>query len=239
MFVISRQLDDPRKRELLQAAVREGFEIASHTVTHRFLTELASAEKRREIFDSRERLGSVLGVTPQGFRAPAFRIDRESLELLAEAGYAYDSSMFPTATFARRANVEKAWNSPARPLEGRSLTELWLPSPAPLPFPFHPCYSLVLGMPYYRLALRRFCSRGLPLVFLFHLTDFADPLPETHLNGRKDRFFTLSYLSAEQKRRCCQKMLDAVREHFRIMTTADFLKDAAAGKNHYGCQTGS
>ena len=27
LFVISRQLDDPRKRELLQAAVRQGFEI--------------------------------------------------------------------------------------------------------------------------------------------------------------------------------------------------------------------
>ena len=55
----------------------------------------------------------------------------------------------------------------------------------------------------------------------------------------QDHFFTLSYLSAEQKRQRCQKMLDAVREHFRIVTTADFLKDPAAGKNHYGCQTGS
>ena len=231
LFVISRQLDDPRKRELLQVAVRDGYEIASHTVTHRSLTALPRDDKRREIFASRERLGAVLGVNPKGFRAPAFHIDRESLEMLAEAGYTYDSSLFPTARFARKAGVKQARNSPPRPLEGRNLLELWLPNPAPLPFPFHPCYTLVLGMAYYRLALRRFRLRGVPLVFLFHLTDFADPIPQTYLNGPKDRFFTLSYLSAEQKRQRCQKMLDAVRKHFRIVTTAEFLKDAAARKD--------
>src|SRR3954465_2632562 len=61
LFVISQQLDDPRQRELLQEAVRQGHEIASHTVTHRSLTTLSTAEKRREIFESREQITAMLG----------------------------------------------------------------------------------------------------------------------------------------------------------------------------------
>jgi len=227
LFVIGRQLDDPRKRELLREAVRAGHEIASHTMTHRPLTTLPRGEKRREIVESRDRIGDVLGTEPQGFRAPAFHIDRESLELLAEAGYAYDSSLFPTARFARQIGVERVQDTPHRPLDGYELLELSLPSAAPLPFPFHPCYSLVLGMTYYRLALRRFRSRGVPMVLLFHLTDFAEPLPRTLLRGRMERFYTLSHLSSQKKRRRCQQMLDGVRQDFRVVTTTELRSDAA------------
>jgi len=214
LFVIARQLDDPRKREWIREAVRQGHEIGSHTVTHRSLTRLEGAEKRREIFQSRDRLAADLGVEVRGFRAPQFHIDRESLELIAEAGYDYDSSLFPASRVQQK---------PYRPIPGRGLLELSLPSAAPLPFPFHPCYSLVLGIPYYRLAFHRFRMRRAPLVFLFHLTDFAEPLPEAHLNGWADRIYTLSHLSAESKRRRCGKMLDAVRKHFRITTTGELV----------------
>jgi hypothetical protein len=215
LFVIARQLDDPRKREWIREAVRQGHEIASHTVTHASLTRLERGEKRREIFESRDRLAADLGVEVRGFRAPQFHIDRESLELIAEAGYSYDSSLFPG---------HAAQQKPHRPFAGRDLIELSLPSAAPLPFPFHPCYSLVLGIPYYRLAFARFRLRRAPLVFLFHLTDFADPVPESRLNGWADRIYTLSHLSARRKQRRCGKMLDAVREHFRIVTTNELVR---------------
>ena len=173
--------------------------------------------------ESRDRIGEVLGTEPQGFRAPAFHIDRECLELLAEAGYAYDSSLFPTARFARQIGVERVQDTPHRPLDGYELLELSLPSAAPLPFPFHSCYSLVLGMTYYRLALRRFRRRGVPMVLLFHLTDFAEPLPRTGPARRKEQFYTLSHLSSQEKRRRCQQMLDGVRQDFRVVTTTELL----------------
>ena len=219
LFVIGRQLEDPRKRELLREAVQQGHEIASHTMTHRPLTALSRADKRREIADSRACIADVLGIDPQGFRAPAFHIDRECLEMLAEAGYAYDSSLFPTARFARRIGVKRVPDTPHRPLDGQRILELTLPSAAPLPFPVHPCYSLVLGMMYYRLALRRFRSRGVPMIFLFHLTDFADPVAD--LNGRRERVYTLSHLSAQEKRRRCQEMIDEIRKDFRVVTTTE------------------
>lgn len=228
LFVISRQLDDPRKRSLLQEAVRQGHEIASHTQTHRSLLRLNRKEKRAEIRHSRERLGAALGVNVEGFRAPGFHIDRESLEFIAEAGYRYDSSLFPTTKFARQTGIRQVRDGLFRPLEGAQLMELSLPNPAPLPFPFHPCFSLVLGMPYFHAGLKRFSSRHCPLVFLFHLTDFADPLPDTHLNGWRNRFYTLSYLSGEKKRERCQRMLNAVRERFRVGTTKELLEGLAA-----------
>jgi Polysaccharide deacetylase len=215
LFVIGRQLDDPAKRELLLEACRRGHEMASHTQTHRWLTTLDSAGKRREVFESRERIASSLGVTPAGFRAPGFKMDAESLALLAEAGYRYDSSYFPGRNVAQQ---------PHHPLEGRPLLELAMPGCSPLPFPFHPCFSLILGMRYFRLALRRFQRRNAPLVFLFHLTDFADPLPESELSGWGPRFYTLSHLSSVQKRARCRRMLETVRQSFRIVTTQELVE---------------
>ncbi len=216
LFVIAEDLDDPRKRELLQEAARRGREIASHSLTHRKLTTLARDEKRREIFESRARLASELGVEVCGFRAPGFELDRESLELIDEAGYTYDSSLFPSADFARRIGVDQLSASPHRPLDGRQLVEMPMPAYSPLPVPFHPCYSLVLGEWYFRLGLRMFRRTGAPLTLLFHLTDFADPLPEDRLPNLMARIYTLSHLSAETKLRRCERMLRLVQREYRI-----------------------
>jgi hypothetical protein len=166
---------------------------------------------------------STLGVTVRGFRAPGFDIDREVLELLDEAGYVYDSSAFPTARFARRLGVPRLAKGPHRPLADRSLLELPLPAYAPLPVPFHPSYSLVLGMWYFRLGLRRLRRTRTPLVMLFHLTDFADPLPRAELPGWQSRIFTLSHLSREEKLDRCTRMLDLVRRTYRLTPTEELL----------------
>jgi hypothetical protein len=161
-------------------------------------------------------LRAAFGHAPAGFRAPGFHMDAESLALLAEAGYRYDSSFFPGKRIAPE---------PHRPIAGKGLFELSMPSCAPLPFPFHPCFSLVLGMNYFQLALRRFHRRNVPLVFLFHLTDFADPLPRTHLRGWGSKFYTLSHLNGTAKRDRCRRMLDEVRKFFRIVTTQELLEN--------------
>lgn len=223
LFVIAAEMRDPQKRELLRDAVARGHEVASHSLTHRKLTALARDEKRREIFESREQLAASLGVAVHGFRAPGFEIDREILELLDEAGFAYDSSVFPTRRFARRLGVAGLATSPHRPLVDRPLLELVLPVYRPLPTPFHPSYSLVFGMWYFGMGMRRFQRTGAPLVLLFHLTDFADPLPRAQLPGSRAAFFTLSYLSRERKVQRCQQMLDLVRRDYEVVATERLL----------------
>jgi hypothetical protein len=255
LFVIAQDLTDARKRKLLEEAMRRGHQIGSHSVTHRRLTRLSRAEKTDEIFGSRDRLATALGVEVPGFRAPGFHIDRESLELIAAAGYRYDSSTFPNAASARKIGLTSLGPLPSHPLAGCDLIEFCLPDYAGLPFSFHPCFSLILGTPYFRLGFRRFVKRhragaapaepgnsaGLaatgpvvprlsgkrraPMILLFHLTDFADPLPSSYLPGWRARLYTLSHLSAIHKRTACSQMLQLVRDRFEIVDTAALLPE--------------
>jgi peptidoglycan-N-acetylglucosamine deacetylase len=223
LFVIAEDLNDSRKREMLRGAMRLGHEIASHSLTHRKLTSLRRDEKRREIFESRERLMRELGVDARGFRAPGFALDRESFELIDEAGYSYDSSLFPSAGFARRIGVDQLSAAPHRPAPDRPLVEFPMPAYGPLPFPFHPCYSLTLGMWYFRLGLRRFQRSRAPLTLLFHLTDFADPLPEERLPNLMARIYTLSNLDVRTKLQYCGQMLELVRRNYQLVDTSQLL----------------
>jgi hypothetical protein len=223
LFVIAEDLESPRKRALIQEAVKRGHEIASHSLTHRRLTTLGHDEKRREIFESRERIASTLGVEVRGFRAPGFYIDRECLELIEAADYFYDSSLFPNKKCCRKVGAARLSQLPHHPIVQQPLFELPLPEYAPLPVPFHPCYSLVLGSWYFRLGLRRFTRLCAPLVLLFHLTDLADPLPNDRLHSRRAKLYTLSHISAKRKYRKCEQMLELVRREYDIVNTTALL----------------
>jgi peptidoglycan/xylan/chitin deacetylase (PgdA/CDA1 family) len=210
LFVVAEDLFDTRKRTLLRDAVNAGHEIASHSLSHDTLTALDGAGKRREIAESRRSLAAELDTEVRGFRAPGFRIDRECLELVSDAGYTYDSSML-------------ASSGPHRPLPGRPVYELPVPAAGPFAFPFHPSYSLVLGHWYFRAGLKDFRRRPSPLVLLFHLTDFAEPLPSARLRSWRQRLFTLSHLSAAHKRARCSAMLDLVGRYFSLASTSQLL----------------
>jgi hypothetical protein len=226
LFVIASSLDDPRKRELIRDAVRRGHEIASHTSTHPNLLNQDSDRKRREMSDSRERLERELGVKVRGFRAPGYSIDREGIELLAAGGYAWDSSAFPTTNFARRLRTPiERLEAPHQPVAGADFLELPLPDHRPSPVPFTPSYAHLVGLAYYRWGLTRVRRRGAPLVMLFHLIDFSDPLPGAQVRGWKSRVATLSLMSGDRKRRKCQQMIDEIRARYRIVSTNDLISE--------------
>ena len=231
LFVIASSLDDPRKRALLQDAHLRGHELASHSFTHALLYGLTREEKRHQLVDSREKMETALGISVRGFRAPGYSIDQESIELLAECGYAYDSSALPNRIVAgrlKRRLEELLW--PYQPAQDSQLWELPLPVYRPSPVPFSPSYALLLGLPLFRWGLERFRRHGAPLVLLFHLTDMSDPLPASELSGWKQRIFTLSHIHKESKLRRCQEMLDLVRKHFRIISTEQLLEELSTNK---------
>lgn len=224
LFVVASDLEDRDKRPWLERAVAEGHEIASHSLTHSDFGALDRAQKRREVVESRRRLEDELRTEVRGFRAPAFRIDPETVDLLADAGYAYDSSAFPTPAFARRLGLRELPPAPHPLRGGGSLMELPLPGHRPLPFPFHPSYGLVLGHRYFELGLRMAARRGLPLVLLFHLIDFAAPLPRDAAPGLKRRIYTLSHRGQADKLARCQAILDGVNRAFEITDTRSLLE---------------
>ncbi|RPI58110.1 MAG: DUF3473 domain-containing protein [Planctomycetaceae bacterium] len=77
-----------------------GHEIGVHGFSHRQLFRMTPPEFRQEIFDARKRIEDAAGVATAGHRAPAFSIGpdtRWGLDVLAELGFRYDSSVFPFA----------------------------------------------------------------------------------------------------------------------------------------------
>jgi peptidoglycan/xylan/chitin deacetylase (PgdA/CDA1 family) len=221
LFVIAEDARDPVKAAIIRDAAAAGHELASHSVTHGRLTRMGREAKRREIVDSRRMLADAFGVAIDGFRAPGFHRDAECLELIADAGYAYDSSELK----------DDSDRHPYRPVPDRPLWELPLPALPPFSWPFHPSYSLVAGQWYFRTGIADHCRRRAPLVLLFHLTDFAEPLARERARSWSQRLFTLSYRSAARKRAECRAMLEAVRRRFEMTTTTRMLEITADPAN--------
>lgn len=222
LFVIVEDLDDPEKRDLVIEAARQGHELASHTLTHRRLTTLSERDRREELAESRNRLAEATRLPVTGFRAPGFALDRPTLELVADAGYSWDSSMFAGSRHPAGA-LGATSDRPHRPLPGHTLNEIPLPAYDGLPIPFHPSYSLVVGSWHFRRGVRRVRHQSSPLVTLLHLTDLSDPLPGAQLAHWGSRFFTLSYLTAATKRAKVSAMLDEVGRWFRWTDTSALL----------------
>jgi polysaccharide deacetylase family protein (PEP-CTERM system associated) len=87
-----------RDPALTREVVARGHELAAHSWWHRRVCTQPPATVRAEARETRERLEDIAGVAVCGFRAPSFSITPTSawaFEVLVEAGYAYDSSVFP------------------------------------------------------------------------------------------------------------------------------------------------
>ncbi len=67
--------------------VDAGFEIGSHTCTHRDLTTLPGAEVMKEMVDSREALERLLGIPIAAFCYPYGRLNTETAWCAARSGY--------------------------------------------------------------------------------------------------------------------------------------------------------
>ena len=88
----------------VKAIAAGGHEIASHGETHRSVCGMSRMEFRESVSSSRKILGDICGRPPLGYRAPTWSIvrgDEFYLEALREAGYEYDSSLYP-AFLSRR-----------------------------------------------------------------------------------------------------------------------------------------
>ena len=83
---------------LVREAVAAGHEVASHSCFHRLAYEMSPQEFYADALESRELLEDIAGRPVCGFRAPAFSVTERTpwfFDKLAQAGYRYDSSVFP------------------------------------------------------------------------------------------------------------------------------------------------
>lgn len=83
---------------LVRAIAGAGHEIGSHSWNHQRVHRFTPATFRDDLLASKDALEQVSGTAVAGFRAPTFSIVRETgwaIDVLAEAGFEYDSSIFP------------------------------------------------------------------------------------------------------------------------------------------------
>lgn len=84
--------------EIVRELHDAGHEISSHGDLHEFVYKLTPAEFRSDLRRAADAISDATGHLPLGYRAPYFSITSQSLwalDVLAEEGYAYDSSVFP------------------------------------------------------------------------------------------------------------------------------------------------
>ncbi len=95
LFVVGRDLRQPRVKSILQDTQNYRWELANHTYSHPYaLTRLPADRILREIQWGEE---AILEIAPKvyGFRAPGYNITPEVIHILRQRGYLYDSSAFP------------------------------------------------------------------------------------------------------------------------------------------------
>ncbi len=87
-----------RRPDIIRRIQRCGHEMASHGTAHVAASRQSRAEFKADVEDSLKLLADITGERVLGYRAPAFSIGRANLwalDVLAELGLMYDSSVFP------------------------------------------------------------------------------------------------------------------------------------------------
>lgn len=82
----------------VRLVAEQGHEVASHGMSHNMVHRLSPNAFRQELLDSKHLLEDLSGQSVEGFRAPTFSVTASTfwaLDILAETGYRYDSSIFP------------------------------------------------------------------------------------------------------------------------------------------------
>ena len=96
-FVVGRDAADPAHRAVLRDIPARGHEVGNHSFDHEPWLHLYTEDAiRDELARAELAIELATGVRPTGFRGPGFSFSPTLLRLLAERGYRYDASTFPT-----------------------------------------------------------------------------------------------------------------------------------------------
>lgn len=143
LFAVGADMAREANARALRRMVERGHEIGNHSLDHPYdLVRRPRAELERQVRAASAALEAATGARPTGFRAPGYTITDELFEVLAEAGVAYDSSVFPCPPYYAAKAVKLALIR-ARGRRSRSI----LDTPRVLAAPLSP-YRV--GRPYWR-----------------------------------------------------------------------------------------
>ena len=212
-----------RYPQLVKDIAACGHEIACHGFSHRLVYEQSLNEFHDETRRSKSLLEDITGSAVLGYRAASYSIVRESLwalDILAELGFVYDSSIFPV--HHDRSGIPNAERAPHRMTtpNGSSIVEWPLATATILGFRLP-----VAGGGYFRLLPYWLSRWGLasingreqrPFIFYLHPWE-VDPEQPRVAASRLSRFRHYTNLGK------CEERLRRLLGEFRFGTAKDGL----------------
>lgn len=208
---------------LVQEAHDMGHEIAAHGYGHQLVYEMAERDFLADAIKSKNIIEDIIGHEVRGFRAPGFSVTGATpwfFDALVEAGYKYDSSVFPAAR--GHGGLQTSRFGPH-----------WVANGAAGIFEFPISVIKVWGRPvcffgggYLRLfpyrTIRRMTAKVLadsrPVIFYIHPREIDPDQPRLRLNPVR-RF--KSYVNLNTTERKLQNILDG----FTWTTIAEYLSE--------------
>lgn len=173
---------------LVREIVGRGHEPACHSYWHRLIYKLTPKEFREDTRRAKDVIEQACGVAVLGYRAPSYSVTARSLwalDVLADAGFRYDSSVFPI-----RHDIYGIPDAPRRPFRIRTasgellefpLTTFRLVGHHNLPVGGGG-YLRILPFWYTRLGFRKVHAEKLPLIAYIHPWEIDPDQP--HVTGR-------------------------------------------------------
>jgi polysaccharide deacetylase family protein (PEP-CTERM system associated) len=181
---------------LVKEIAGSGHEIASHGYGHELVYKMTPEAFNTDIRLSMDILQSITGRPVTGYRAPSFSITPKSQwapEVLRNAGFLYDSSIFPTS-FHNRYGFNGACRLPFQFRNGLAEIPLSIYPFAGANFPLAGGgYFRLFPYSYFRLCFRRMNKQGQPIVFYLHPweLDPDQPRMKVRLNYRVRHYVNL------------------------------------------------
>jgi len=208
---------------LVRAIQQAGHEVASHGYSHQLIYNQTPEIFREETRRSKELLEDITGEAITGYRAASYSITNQSrwaLDILAEEGFTWDSSIFPVHHDRYGMPGTPRWPHRLTTEKGYELAEF------PLSTLKFPGYTLpIAGGGYFRLFPYWFSKWGLgsinrqshPFVFYLHPWEIDPGQPRLDVKWFS-RFRHYNNLDV------CEQRLAKLLSQFRFTTMSEVLK---------------
>jgi polysaccharide deacetylase family protein (PEP-CTERM system associated) len=205
---------------LVKEALNRGHEIASHGYAHRLIYTMTPQAFVEDARKSKEILEGITGQKVNGYRAPGFSVTADTpwfFEKLIEAGYRYDSSVFP----APRQHGGLSTDKYSPHLIADKLKEF--PITVADILGKHFCffgggYLRLFPYPVVRQMCRKVLGENRPVIFYIHPREIDPNHPRLSL-GLKRTF--KSYVNLKTTETKLRNILD----EFQVTTFAEFITE--------------
>jgi hypothetical protein len=233
-FVIGRDMKNPENVSILKEVLKRGHEIGNHTMNHILpFTALTPFKKKEEILSMQRIAQDKLGIRVKGFRAPGWGVDKETLGILEDEGYVYDSSMHPTClmplmnllvilvSFGKSRLLKMRdcfnWFIPlSRFTAGKTLVEIPITVMPYLRLPFYGTFHLTCGKRMFDMGYRLLRRPGMSINYEMHASDILDEKKDNL--GALFRRLPGFGIPLNKKKSLFNYMLGTLKENFEFST---------------------